>query len=624
MILEKINEPEDLNNLSTVELFLLAEEIRSKIIQVLSLNGGHLSSNLGIVDLTIAIHRVFSSPTDKIIFDTGHQTYAHKILTGRRNLFDQIRKLGGISGFPSPEESRHDPFYTGHAGTALSLALGVAKQLNAMDKKEHVIAILGDATLTCGLTFEALNNISRNLERLIVILNDNKMAISRTVGNIKNLLSRLLNNPTSNKLYIKIQKIILKIPFCGSFLARQGKKIVESVKNLVSTAPFFEQFGLSYIGPIDGHNIKKMVEIFSAIKNSKKPVLVHVLTKKGKGMTKAIQDPIAYHGVRPFDANSGNFLPILSLLPNFYKIFAKYIIEMAEKDPSLYLISPATLVGTGLIEFRERFPNRCIDVGIAEEHAVTFASGLAFKENFKVIVSIYSTFLQRAFDNIFHDICLQKSSVIFAIDRAGIAGSDGVTHHGIYDVGFLYSMPNAIIAQPRNGTVLKELLNKAFSWKSPTFIRYPNRAVLENDNPKIERSLGKAEILEQGEELLLIGVGHMYQTALEVKKLLKVNATVVDPVFIKPLDESLFTELLKTHYLVATIEEHALTSGFGMIFNSFVLKRGFTKIRVMNFGIDDKFVGHGNISELLKLNELDPISIANKIKNKYASSTISK
>ncbi len=590
LLLNSITNPLVLKTLSFIELENLAKEIRHRIIEVLSINGGHLASNLGSVELTLALHRVFHSPDDKFIWDVSHQTYTHKLLTGRNSRFDKIRQYKGLCGFSHPKESPHDHFYAGHAGTALSLALGVAKNRDLTRRDEYIIPIIGDATLTCGLTLEALNNISRDLKKFIVILNDNAMSISKNVGAITHILSRLLSNPTSNKLYQEIDALVSKIPSYGATLSKQGHKITESLKNLVSPAPFFEQFHLSYIGPIDGHDIKKLVDVFEALKDSNWPVVVHVLTRKGEGMEEAIKNPGSYHGVRPFDKETGKFLPNVINKPTFPKVFGSHLLKMAEKDPSLVAVTPAMSAGSCLDDFMKKFPERCLDVGIAESHAITYSGGIAYGKKMKVVASIYATFLHRAFDNVFHDVCLQELPVVFAIDRAGISGPDGSTHHGIYDIGFLQAMPNMVITQPRNGHVLKELLESSFHWERPTAIRYPNLATEEDDLPIERRELGKAEILSEGEDLLLIGLGHMCYTALKVKEELQafgINATVLDPVFVKPLDGDLLCRLLLTHQKIVTIEEHSLAAGLGSILNHFLMRQNFNNVQVLNLGIPE-------------------------------------
>ena len=610
------NQKQNLSELTLAELEELAAEIRERIIEVLSVNGGHLSSNLGIVELTIALHRVFESPRDKFIFDVSHQTYPHKLLTGRNHKFDQIRKYKGLCGFCHPKESEHDHFFAGHAGTALSLSLGVAKTRDLEGGQEHILPILGDASLTCGLTLEALNNIPKNMGKFIAILNDNAMSISKNVGNIKHILSRFLSNPVSNRVYQEIQQLLGKIPGYGEQLEKLGKKITESMKNIVSPAAFFEEFNLSYVGPIDGHDIGKLIETLESLKNETRPILLHVMTVKGKGMPIAIDNPTPYHGAKPFDLCSGKFLPSPSIQPTFPKIFGKHILKMADSDSDIVCITPAMTAGSCLDNFIQKYPDRCLDVGIAEGHAVTFSGGIAHGKKKKVIACIYATFLQRALDNLFHDVCMQELPVVFALDRSFISGPDGSTHHGIYDIAFLNAMPNMIIAQPRDGHVLKELLESCFDWGKPTAIRYPNLETEESELPLQKRIPGKGQILKQGKELLLIGLGHTCQTALNVRKILAVQgieATVVDPVFLKPLDAPLFTHLLSTHQYVATIEEHALNGGMGMIINNFLIQNRIRHAEVLNFGIPDIWVQFGSNTELMRELGLDADSIAERI-----------
>lgn len=620
-ILPKILSPKELKLLSLEELNQLADEIRARIIEVMSVNGGHLGSNLGAVELTLALHKVFNAPDDKFIWDVSHQTYTHKLITGRQDRFHQIRQYKGLCGFSHPKESPYDHFYAGHAGTALSLSLGVAKSRNLAKRREYVIPIIGDATLTCGLSLEALNNIPNNLKRFIVILNDNAMSISENVGNITHILSRILSNPLTNKLHQELDTIVSKIPSLGSTLAKQGHRITGSLKNLVSPAVFFEHYGLSYIGPIDGHDIKKMIDVFQGLKDSQWPVVVHVLTKKGQGMEEAIKNPVSYHGAKPFHLDTGKFLPNPTAKPTFPKVFGNHILKMAETDPSLIAVTPAMSAGSCLDDFMKKFPDRCIDVGIAESHAITFCGGLAYGRKMKVVASIYSTFLQRAYDNLFHDICLQELPVVFAIDRAGISGPDGSTHHGIYDIAFLNAMPNMIISQPRNGQVLKELLESAFSWEKPAAIRYPNMITEESDAPLIKRNPGQGEILAKGNDLLIIALGHMNNAALKVREQLLskgITATVLDPVFVKPLDADLLSSLLMTHSKVVTIEEHSVMAGMGTIINNFLMHQGYNNIQVLNCGIPETFLDQGGHSDLLNAIGLTPDQITARILSHFA------
>ncbi|MDE3055492.1 MAG: 1-deoxy-D-xylulose-5-phosphate synthase [Verrucomicrobiota bacterium] len=572
---EVVPDKDELRSFSLQELEELSRNIRARILHVLSINGGHLSSNLGIVELTIALHRIFDSPQDKFIFDVSHQIYVHKLLTGRDHRFEEIRKYGGLCGFSHPRESAHDHFFAGHAGTALSLALGVAASRDLCGGTEHVLPILGDASLTCGLTLEALNNIPKTRGRFIIVLNDNAMSISQNVGNIKDL-----ENP----------------------------------------ALFFEQFGLSYVGPVDGHDFSSLLPALESVKHSSRPILLHILTVKGKGMPAAIANPTSYHGVRPFDPCSGKIHPSPQQRPTFPKIFGRHLLSMAEKNPDLVCVNPATLSGSCLDEFMTRYKERCFDVGIAEGHALTFAGGLAYQKKARVIVSIYATFLQRALDNLFQDICMQELPVIIALDRAFISGPDGSTHHGIYDLSFLNAMPKLVIAQPRNGHLLKELLESSLIWDCTTVIRYPNLETEELPLPLSYRPIGKAELLVQGKELLLLPLGHMAHTALQVREkllALGLEATVVDPVFVKPLDSDLFESLLLTHRFVVTIEEHALNGGFGMIFNHFLAGKRIQGIKTLNFGIPDLWVQFGSNGELMQELELTPDAIAKKIVDEF-------
>lgn len=602
-LLKTIESPADLKGLNTAELNQLAAEARERIIEVMSMNGGHLASNLGSVELTIALHHCFNAPIDKLIWDVSHQTYTHKLLTGRQDRFHQIRQYQGLCGFCHPKESPYDHFYAGHAATALSLALGVAKDRDQSHHENYVIPIIGDATLTCGVALEALNNISRTLKKFIVILNDNAMSISENVGAITHILSRILNNPLTNKLQQELDSIVSKMP-CGESIARQGHRIAGSFRNLVSPAVFFEHYGLSYIGPIDGHDIKKMVDVFEGLKDSQWPVLVHLLTNKGQGMEEAIKNPVSYHGAKPFHIETGKFLPNPTTNPTFPKIFGSHLLKMADRDPNIMAITPAMSCGSCIDEFMKKHPDRCLDVGIAESHAVTFSGGLAYSKNKKVFVSIYATFLQRALDNLFHDVCLQEIPVVFAIDRAGIAGPDGSTHNGIYDISFLNAMPNMVIAQPRNGHVLKELMESAFNWGRPTAIRYPNLATEDKNEPLKIRKLGKGEILAEGSDVLIIGLGHMNNTALQVRELLKplgVTATVLDPVFVKPLDAELICDLLMTHNKIITIEEHSAMCGLGAILNHFLMRHGYnSQMQVLNFGVPEAFIDQGKHSDLIR------------------------
>ncbi len=582
--LSSIQSPKDLQSLSIDELKSLAQEIRHNIIDVMAVNGGHLGSNMGIVELTLALHQTYNSPSDKFIFDVSHQVYVHKMLTGRLAQFPTIRQHKGLSGFSHPEESEHDHFFAGHAGTALSLALGVAKSRDLNSETFHVLPIIGDATFTCGLALEALNNIPQDLKRFTIILNDNTMSISDNVGAITHIL--------------------------------EGKK--------ETCSSFFKQHGLNYVGPIDGHNIEELLDTLEQVKESDHPTLLHVLTVKGKGLEIAEENPIPWHGCSPFDKVTGKKSGTPSK-PKFPQVFGRHLLKMAEKDPSIVTVTPAMPLGSCITELMDKCPERCIDVGIAEGHSVTYSGGIGSDANKKVVCSIYATFLQRAFDNLFQDVCLQQIPVVFALDRSGIATGDGATHHGIYDISFLNAMPNMVICQPRDGHVLKELLESSFSWKKPTTIRYPNMATEEPDLPIKKRHLGKGEVLTKGTDIALISLGHMNQVAFSVRDLLakeNISVTIVDPIFVKPLDSELLTDVFLSHKYVATIEEHSVNAGMGILINTFAIRNGFSNVQIRNFGIPDTFIHQGSHNKILASIGLDPESIAQQILKDYAQEKV--
>ena len=588
-LLEKINSPDDLKSFPIDALPLIAKELRARIIEVMSINGGHLASNLGSVEILLAMHYVFDSPNDKMIFDTSHQIYAHKILTGRNDLFPSTRQYKGLSGFCAPCESPHDHFYSGHAATALSSALGVATARDLNNETFSVLPFICDAPFACGLTFEALNNIPKDIKNFTIVLNDNAWAISSGVGCFHhNIL--------------------------GSYsLPRQIKGEAKE---------FFSHFHLDYIGPIDGHDVKALVHAFKEIRHSDKPIILHALTIKGYGMDKAIEDPTTYHGAVPFDPESGKFHPAPSPKITFPKIFGKELLKMGKEDNSIVAITPAMPRGSCLDAFMQAFPERSFDVGIAEGHAVTFAGGLAYQSNKKVLVSIYSTFFQRAFDNVFQDVCLQKLPVVFTLDRAGFSPRDGSTHHGIFDIGFLKAMPQMVIVQPRDGDLLKDLLYSCFKWKKTVAIRYPNMTTETTDRESRYLPLGKGEILKEGKDVAIIALGHMHLLAFEVCSLLEENgiyATVVDPIFVKPLDRALLYSLLKHHKTFVTIEEHSVTCGLSSCINSFLAETETNDIQILNFGIPDEFIEHGSYEELMSEIGLTKEIIANRILKRIKS-----
>ncbi|AAC67926.1 1-deoxy-D-xylulose-5-phosphate synthase [Chlamydia trachomatis] len=626
-LLPHIHSPQDLHALSLDKLPVLCDEIRNKIIESLSLTGGHLASNLGGVELTVALHYVFSSPDDQFIFDVGHQSYVHKLLTGRNTeAFSNIRHDNGLSGFTTPQESNHDIFFSGHAGNALSLALGLAK--GSSNSSSHILPILGDAAFSCGLTLEALNNIPADLSKFIIVLNDNQMSISENVGNIPQGISHWMYPQKISKLSQKIHSWIQNLP---SFLHKKktlSHKVDIALKSL--SHPLFEQFGLHYVGPIDGHNVKKLVQALQMIKDQPQPILFHVCTVKGNGLAEAERDPIRYHGVKAHFQNtslkktSGNVE--LQTPISFPQHAGNILCRLGKKYPQLQVVTPAMSLGSCLEDFRKQFPDRFTDVGIAEGHAVTFSAGIA-RSGTPVCCSIYSTFLHRAMDNVFHDVCMQELPVIFAIDRAGLAFHDGRSHHGIYDLGFLCSMPNMVICQPRNALVLERLFFSSLLWKSPCAIRYPNIPA----NEKASNSFfpfspilpGEAEILCQGDDLLLIALGHMCNTALTVKEHLLdygISTTVVDPIFIKPLDRKLLQSLLTHHSKVIILEEHSIHGGLGSEFLLFLNQHNI-KADVLSLGVPDMFIPHGNPETILNLIGLTSDHITQRILSHFKFST---
>lgn len=614
-ILPGISSPKEIKSLSIEQLQSLSSEIHHRIIEVMAINGGHLASNLGVIDLTLALHKVFRSPEDIFLFDVSHQTYTHKIVTGRNNEFPTIRKFEGLSGFAHPEESDHDHFYAGHAGTALSLALGMAKARDLEKRDNYIITILGDASLTCGHTLEALNNIDKGLRNFIIILNDNAMSIAKNVGNVPGILTRLIHNPLTHRMSQEFTNVVKKIPGCGEFLKNQSLRIKEFIKQSFPLSPFFEEFGLEYVGPIDGHDIKQVIHTLTSLQSLAMPIILHVTTEKGRGMTAAQNNPITYHGVKPFDIKTGKFLPTLGKQPTFSKIFGNYLLELAKARDEIIAITPAMPVGSCITDFMEHYPDRCIDVGIAEGHCLAFAAGIAKSRGKRVFCCIYATFLQRAFDQLFQEICLQNLPVIFAIDRAGIAGGDGITHNGIYDLGFMRAMSNLIIAQPRNGQVLCELLRLALNATTPIAIRYPNLPTTKATEPLTPREIGKGEILVSGKDVAIIALGHKCDTALEIATILEregIYPTILDPIFVQPLDRELLHTILQKHSHIITLEEHHISVGLGSAINDFASKGSYS-VSMYNFGIEHSFMQHGSHAELTRSIGLDAESLATQI-----------
>ena len=613
-ILKKINGPEDLKKLNVSEKQVLAEEIRKEILEVVSKNGGHLASNLGVVELTIALHSVFNTPDDKIIWDVGHQCYTHKILTGRKEQFSTLRKLNGIAGFPKVCESEYDTFNTGHSSTSISVATGMARAKKLMgDDQTKVIAVIGDGSMTGGMALEALNDAGSSKTNIIVILNDNEMSISKNVGGIPLFLSKLRGRKFYSKSNEGVKKFMLQVPVIGNPTVKIVQKIKDAIKQILLPNMFFEDIGFTYLGPVDGHNIDKLESILETSKKISGPVLVHVITKKGKGYKFAEETPEKFHGVSSFDLKTGE--KIKKSGKDYSKVFGEKLVELAEKNEKIVAVTAAMKDGTGLKSFSEKFPDRFFDVCIAEQHAIGMIAGMA-KEGLKPVLAIYSSFLQRGYDQLVHDIALQKLPVVICIDRAGIVGNDGETHHGIFDLSFLSSIPNLTVMAPKDFEELKNMLEFAVNFDGPILIRYPRGGENHKFTRKLSIKLGKAELIRQGKDITIIGIGKTVGKAVEVAELLKkqnINSEVINARFLKPLDEKFIVKSIKKTGRVATIEDNTLKGGLGSSVIELVNKFNLQNIKVETFGYDDCFVPHGGTEELEKIYKQDVESIAEQL-----------
>ncbi len=612
--LENIDLPADLKRLKPQELPEVAGEIRKLIIETVSERGGHLASSLGAVELAIALHYVLNAPEDKIIWDVGHQAYAHKILTGRRKDFHTLRQLGGISGFPRPSESPFDSFGVGHSSTSISAALGMAAARDLSGKDYKVVSVIGDGSLTAGLAFEGLNQAGHLKKDIIVILNDNEMSISKNVGALSTFLSRKITGRFATKFKMEVESFIKSIPRIGERLIGIAKKAEDSLITLLTPGMLFEGLGFHYIGPIDGHDIASLVATLSDVSELKGAVLVHVLTKKGKGYLPAEEDPASFHGVGPFVIESGR--PKKEPKPSYTNVFSSTLMEIAERDKRVVAITAAMPEGTGLSKFAEKFPERFFDVGIAEQHAITFAGGLA-KEGFIPVTAIYSTFLQRAYDEVFHDVCLQNLPVVIAMDRAGIVGADGATHHGLFDISFLRHLPNMALAAPKDEEELRHLLFSAINYKRPVAIRYPRGVCLGAGTlgPLREIPLGKAEVIKGG-EVYILALGTMVNPALEASLRLEkagIKAGVVNCRFVKPLDEECILKIASSSSGIITAEENALQGGFGSAVMELLEERS-VKCPVRRIGVPDEFIEHGTQEELRAQLGLDATGIEKAVR----------
>lgn len=622
-ILDKINNSEDVKKLNLEQKKQLANEIRDYIIDVVSKNGGHLASNLGTVELTIALHSVFDLPKDEIVWDVGHQTYTHKILTGRKEKFTSLRKKDGIAGFPKTSESIYDTFNTGHSSTSISAALGIAKSKKIKNENSSVIAVIGDGALTGGIALEALNDAGNSNAKLIVILNDNEMSISRNVGGISTFLGKLRTKKLYTKSNNKLKQIVRKIPYVGEKIIQFVRKIKYSINHLFINNMFFEDIGFKYFGPINGHDIEKLEGILKIAKKVEGPVLIHIVTKKGKGYKPAEENPSKFHGISPFNIQTGETLSKFG--KSYSSVFGKKIVELA-KDKNIVAVTAAMKDGTGLTEFAKEYPDRFFDVGIAEQHAVCFAAGLATKGIIPV-VPIYSSFYQRAYDQIIHDVCMQNLGVVMCSDRAGIVGPDGETHQGILDLSFTNIIPNLTVMSPKDFLELEQMLEFAVDLKSPVFIRYPRGKEEISYELKNPIELGKAEILETGEDLTIIAIGKMVARATKIADILKNENTSVEVInarFLKPIDEKTIIESIKKTKNVITIEDNIINGGLGSVVKNLIIDSSLNNIKIKAFGYPDEYIKHGSVDEIEKEYGLDINSIVSYIKEKNEQTRYSK
>lgn len=610
-MLEKINFPKDLEGLSIEDKKVLAEDIRKYILEIVSENGGHLASNLGVVELTIALHSVFYVPEDKIVWDVGHQAYVHKILTGRKDEMKTLRKLNGIAGFPKTNESEVDCFNTGHSSTSISAALGMARARDIEGKNNSVIAVIGDGALTGGMALEALNDAGYSGTRMTVILNDNEMSISKNIGGMNMLLSKLRTKRTYTKSSVSIKNVINRIPVVGKPFVKVVQRVKRSIKQLIIPKMFFEDIGFRYLGPVDGHNIEELERMLKITKELDGPVLLHVLTKKGKGYEIAEKNPDKYHATSPFDIETGEVKKKKG--KDYSKVFGDKLIELAKKNDRIVAITASMKDGTGLREFQKEFPDRFFDIGIAEQHAVGLAAGMA-KEGLIPFVPIYSSFYQRAYDQVIHDVAIQNLPVIMCVDRAGIVGQDGETHQGEFDMAFFRLVPNLTIMAPKDFKELEDMMEYAVNLKKPVVIRYPrggesNKITFDKHE---EIKLGKAEIIKEGKDVSIIAIGKTVSRAMEVSNMLKekeIDAEVINARFLKPLDEEIITKSIEKTKFVITIEDGTIINGLGTAVKELIIDKDLKDIKINSYAYPDEFIKHGSVEELEKLYHQDSKSI---------------
>lgn len=618
MILDRIQKENDIKNLTEEEITQLSDEIRQFLIESISVTGGHLASNLGVVELTMALHLCFDLPKDKIIWDVGHQSYTHKILTGRKEGFGSLRQYGGLSGFPKANESDSDCFNTGHSSTSISAGLGLAAAREITGEDYHVVSVIGDGSLTGGMAYEALNNASQIKKNFIIVLNDNNMSISENVGGMSTYLANFRTADAYRDLKASVMKSLQKMPVCGDKLIESIRNTKSSIKQLLIPGMLFEEMGIITLGPVDGGNIKELIKIFNEAKRVDGPVLVHVMTQKGAGYPPAEKNPSRFHGAEPFDIQTGKPLKKKEKA-TYTDVISSVMCQLAEKEPKLVAITAAMADGTGLAKFAKEYPERFYDVGIAEQHGTTFAAGLA-KAGLKPVFAVYSSFLQRAYDQVLHDVCIQNLPVVFAIDRAGLVGSDGETHQGIFDISFLSSIPNMTVMAPKNKRELADMMQYAVSFPTPIAVRYPRGTAYDGlKDYRAPIKLGKSETIAEGSGVALFALGSMVQTAEKVAELLKetgIEATVINARFAVPFDKEKVKELTQNHTLLVTMEENVTSGGFGEHVASYVNENDLD-IKVQIVAIPDAYVEHGNVDRLKEDIGIDAKSVYEKILNIY-------
>ena len=618
-VLEKVDSPADLKKLSMDELTALAGEVRETIIQTVAHAGGHIGASLGVVELTIALHYCFDTPGDKLIWDVGHQAYAHKILTGRRERFHTLRQHGGLSGFCSRAESEYDAFGAGHSSTSISAALGIATARDLAGGQYRVVAVIGDGSMTGGLAYEAMNNAGHAGCNLLVILNDNEMSIERNVGAMSRYLNRLITGRIYNEAHRELAELINRIPAYGARLASLAKRLRDGIKGLIVPGMLFQELGFRYFGPIDGHDLRGLLSTLTKLRDLKGPILLHVITKKGKGYPPSERDPVRWHGASPFCVETGEPEDHPGP-PTYTEVFGHTLCDIADEHNELVAITAAMIPGTGLAEFARRFPERCFDVGIAEGHAVTFAAGLA-TQGLRPVVAVYSTFLQRAFDQIIHDVALQSLPVIFAIDRGGLAGQDGPTHHGAFDLSYLRMIPNLVVMAPKDEVELRDMLLTAVAYESgPVAVRYPRAVGVGADLtvPSRHLEIGRSEVLREGHRVVFLAVGRMVPEASRATELLAmegIEAGLVNVRFVKPLDEALLMHLARRYTHLITVEDNVISGGFGSAMLEWLSARGINNARCHCVGLPDKFVEHGDTAILFERYGLSAGQLAERVRS---------